>query len=453
MTRSSLRLLAVTGLTVLCSSGLAFGAWAEGSAQIGSHTLSQETVLFVDVLDAGPETFVWTGTGSVTVREPGNQLLGTFASGATITPPVDGTYRVDLGADQTASWNVTVFNGFVAQTGRVHAYTWHLDAGSYDQASSSLYSLYALVPAGSPGDLVVFQLRMDGVTGFEYDLRANRTGVMGARAGTSVPAPGAIAAAELPLYLAPPEAATYTSSAPDAENLQANAASGGGYTFAFETSVESTYHVIVDADGDAAYDLVGDDVVLSGIAAPGSNEVYWNGRDRFGNELPPGDYGVKALIDVAECHFLIDDAETVYPGVRVFEVAASLSRFSTEMFWNDSEVQSEAVLMPNGQLGLETSQSTGVASGTFADPTVANVNAHSWGDFNLSGLGKGNDAFIDTYVWDQQAESEVEILTYTGPAPSVPSLGAWGLCVVAVATASAGWLAVERRSTAPVHSA
>jgi hypothetical protein len=402
--------------------GLALQAGAEGSAALGGHAVAQQTVLGVDILNVGPESFVWTGTGSVTVRDPNGQLVGSFSPGATISPSIQGTYTVELAADQTGAWDLTVSSFGLPLAGRVHSLHWYLDSQGFGQASSADYSLYALVPAGGSSDREALEVRLEGVAGFLYELSANRTGVDGPRAGSSVPSTGASATPELGLYLDIPEDATFSSLSPSLSGFSADGAPGGGYDFAFQSNVEGTYHVILDADMDGVFDLTGNDVVLSGIAVPGGNDVFWSGFDRYGQSLPSGIYSVLVRLNVGECHVVLGDAETLYPGLRIFHVDSSQLRFGANMFWNDSAVQGNAVTMPNGQQGLETSGPFGVDAAAFTDPTAANTNAHAWGDF--SGQGKGDDSLMDTFVWAQGTLSPTLPLAYTGPVPqAVPVPG------------------------------
>ncbi len=406
----------------LCSQN----AFAEGSTQLGPHVLGQQTILEVDVLSTA-ETFVWTGTGFVSLTDPNGSSMGTFASGTTITPSIAGTYRVVLTSDQSLSWDLAVFSGPSPVTGRVHALEWHLNSGSYGEASSADYDLYALTPAGGPSDQIVYQIRVDGLAGFGYDVRANRTGVDGIRAGTSMPIPDSSAPAEIPLYLDVPEVASFSSIPPQLSSFQVTAA--GGYNFDFATNVEGAYHIVLDVDGDGIFDVSGvDDVMLSGLTVPGANSVYWDGRDRFGFELALGSYDVRIFVSVGECHLIMNGAETLYQGLRIFEVLGDLSRIGVAMYWNDSEIQANAVVMPNGQPGLENSGPSGVSSGSPVDEAVANSNTHAWGDFNLSGLGKGGDARLDTWARSEDASSSA-MLVYTGagPAPGVPFLTPWAL--------------------------
>jgi len=117
------------------------GALAEGS--LGpeldtSQALRQETDIFVDVLDFRTDTFVWTGRGDVVVTDPTGGPVGTFASGATITPTMNGAYELDLQENQydvdTAGniirstivpWDVTLSVSGTPRVGREDA----LDAG------------------------------------------------------------------------------------------------------------------------------------------------------------------------------------------------------------------------------------------------------------------------------------------------------------------------------------
>lgn len=408
-------------ILVAAALGIAPLAAAEGSSSL-VHSLDLGTLLFADVIDEVTETVVWTGTGSVTVRDPSDQLVGIFASGAVVTPTVPGAYSFELSADQTTGWDLTVFAGATPQFGRVFAFEWQLDSGAFDGASSTDYSLYAMVPSGAPGHEAVFQASLTGITGFKYQVQASRTGVSGPKAGTSVPISGTVHIGEVPLYLDPPEVASYSQVSPTAIGVEVAPGVAGGYDFDFDVDVDGTYHLVVDADLDGEFDIAGDgDVVISGLAAAGSNQVFWDGTDRFGVQLPAGGYEVRLIVSVGEVHVVVNDAETVYEGLRIMQVESDLSRSSAEMYWNDSEVQANAILMPNGQFGVENSGPTGISSQTLAELTVANANAHSWGNFILT--GKGNDARMDTFVWVTSASCAPLPITHSAGCPplSIPN--------------------------------
>jgi hypothetical protein len=108
---------------------------------------------------------------------------------------------------------------------------------------------------------------------------------------------------------------------------------------------------------------------------------------------------------VGELHYVGDDVETVYPGLRMFEVSDALMRSPLAMFWNDVEVQGNDINMPNGVPGPVSSGPVGVLSGAYDNPTDPLVNARGWGRFREG--SKGDMAWMDTYTWLLDGSSEI----------------------------------------------
>lgn len=137
--------------------------------------------------------------------------------------------------------------------------------------------------------------------------------------------------------------------------------------------------------------------------------IPWDGRDNAGAMIPPGTYDCNVTLTVGELHFVATDVETSYQGLRMFSVQLTLARFGLDMLWNDAAVQANAVLMLNGQHGLERAPPGGFLSGDYLDTAEANTNARAWGDF--SGAGKGNGALLDTYTWVEEDTSGIFSVT------------------------------------------
>ena len=409
--RTWLATLLLSGLLLLCPGTAA----AEGSVDTGStQHLSSMTEIFVDMLDMS-ETFTWSGTGVIDVYLPTGAWDDTLSDGDTYVPSMVGTHGVLLDQDQD-EWDITVA-GTAPGYGRVHSYVWYFDAQAFDDAHSLNGSFYALVDGGGTGYDGVVELKPDGFAGYLYAILANSTGVDGEN-GHSVPT-GTVYL-EYPVYLNPPEDAAYQTMVPVISGegywggaQGCNVVSPGLVTgvFYFDSNVEGTYHIICDLDGDGVYDRTSDDdLLLLGSAIAGNNTVTWDGTDNVGNDVSAGTYACKIYLTVGEFHYVGSDIETSYEGFRLFAVDTNLDRDGLQMFWNDTQVQGAAVTMPNGQQGLVTSGPTGVPSGTYTNPTVANINARSWGNFNIDGLSKGNETLIDTYTWiDQDVSSTLYV--------------------------------------------
>ncbi len=410
---------------------------AEGSAETGANQgLDSSTLLRVDILDDTTETFVWTGDGSVTVTGPSNGFVGIFTSGQVITPlvGVTGAYRVDPDTDQYqvdgsgnvtgfTPWDLTVYRSGAPQPGRVWADLWFFNAGSFWQSAATNASFYGLVPGGQSGDFGVIELDLEGMAGYIYQVRGNRSGAdnNGISPGLSVPqGVGYNVWPEFRIYLNVPEVANYAISTPTVGGFGYSGGPTGcdvvvsGQTtgdFTFTTDVVGTYHVVCDLNGDGLFDITSTaDLHLIGTTAVGTNALTWDGLDNTGAVVPNGTYQCVVQVNVGEFHYVGSDIETSYPGFRMYEVDSGGARVPLRMYWNDSLVQANAIPMPNGDLGSETSGPSGVLSGSYGAPAAPDGeafpgNARAWGDFGASivppnlHLGKGDQALLDTYAF------------------------------------------------------
>lgn len=402
------------------------------------------------------ETIVWTGRGGVDVFDPSGARVGTFASGATIDPAMNGAYRLDLLQNQYDSdgagdiirstivpWDITVFVAGVARPGRVWSYAWAFNTGSFDESASTNASFYAKVPGGDAESFAVMELRTVGLAGFIFEIQGNSTGVNGPNAGRSVPEVGNSAANEYSIYLNPPDDASYTYLAPAVRDFRFR---GGlevpGATaicdefvagtsrgeFVFTSNVDGSYHVICDLDGDGEFELTGGDFLSLGSASTGENRVPFDGLDNDGNPFPVGTHACVVRVTVGEFHYVGRDIETSFRGLRMFQVRRDGTRTPLRMFWNDELVQAREVPMPAPYnfISAASSGPMGLDSGPPGDPPIPlgetdrrpGANARAWGDFvsvGGAGSGKGNEAFLDTYTWlDEILSAPISIRSVDG---------------------------------------
>ena len=402
---------------------------AEGTDQLNAtQALRASMVLHVDIVDSGIERIVWTGVGSVDAVAPDGTALGSFASGATISPTNgNGTYSLSVLSDQIVGtrWDVSV----VDQTttgGRLFSYDWAFNAGAFSEERATFGSFFATVPGGEPGDTAVIELQLSGLAGYVYNINANRVGVDGPNGGRSVPQTQNSVTPKFKMYLSPPTLASYSRVTPSISGLifaggTDESVLGEAITpctdivpgqsigrFVFNTDAEGSFHLQCDLDGDGAFSKSsGSDLLLIGSTNPGENVVEWNGLNN-GQPVPEGQYQCRVQINIGEFHYVGRDIETSYPGMRLFEVLPDFSKESLTMFWNDTLVQSNALAMQNGEVGLESSGEGGIDSGAYGTDTIANVNARSWGAFVST--GKGNQAYLDTFVWLDSVTSSLVTL-------------------------------------------
>lgn len=387
-------------------------AQAEGTDDFGtSQGLLSSTRLLVDIQD-DDEHFVFVGTGSIAVFGPDGADLGAYASGEAVAASAGvGTYSVTVSEDQPAGaeWDLSV----AGATGRLSSQEWLFDAGSFDEVDAANASFFVLVgdPLGASG---VIELRFDGLAGYEYSVLSNRAGVRGPNAGRSVRASGHAVVPEYRLYVNPPEIADYLIGptalsepsfigGPAACSALAPGSSGG--EFVFDSTVLGTFQLICDTDQDSEFELIGgDDFVKIGAMSAGENRVSWDGVLRSGELLGPGEYSCIVRGNVGEVHWIGDDIETSFGGVRMFSVSSDGARTPLSMHWDDGPIVDEPSdeLMFNGEASAVQSPAGGLDSGDPSQTAVPNStttvgNARGWGDF--TNRSKGNNALLDTFGW------------------------------------------------------
>ncbi len=389
-------------------------ALAEGSQQLVGQPLTMDTILYVDIFDADIETILFTGAGRLRVIDPDSYQLGTFSSGEEIVlNGVDGAYELQLTYPQDDGWDISVLNPTV-EGGRLYSYSWDMDTGTWSESGAFEGSFYALVPGGSDDHNGVIEIKFDGLSGREWQMAANATGVDGPDAGRSVSMLDHSFQPMYPIYLTPPANSVYDVKDPSAtgeltltadEGICDGLASGySGGTWSFEADLEASYHIVCDLDGDGVYDLTSnDDLALTGGTVDGTNEVYWDGLDNAGEPITPGQYECQVTVTVGEVHFVASDVETSYPGMRMYEMASQGQRLALPMIWNDYLVQNMDQPMPNGEGSLVSPGPDGLQPGNYDEPAEANYNARAWGNFQEE--GKGNFTFLDTFVWLRSATS------------------------------------------------
>jgi len=460
-----------------------------GNAYATAQILLSDTQVYVDVLNVG-ETITFHHTGTLKLFDPdGAQVAADQTDGATYTATRTGAFRVAYDQDE-ADWDISV-SGTASGFGRVWSKRWNFDAQTFGDGSIGLppsnpadcytcrdggptacsgcdgrtfASFYALVGGGKPGADGVVELKTDGMAGFLYTISATADGLRGAD-GRSVPecwtnpptsncpqpdpewqsSPACQAPypVQYPIYLLPPETASYNAGYPvlDSAGFTADLACGGvaqgvgSGTFQVDAhledgdgnsiaqDVDGTYHIVCDTGGpggvpDGVFDFTSDqDVSFLGSSANGSVDFTWDGTDNAGNPVAAGTYTCRAFLTVGEFHYVARDMESAYPGNRWFEVHADgTTRTGLAMYWNDVAVDPEsgAYVMPNGQLPLRSSGPDGISSGSYSAAAEPNVNARSWGAFLLSSpvtgktcpnftpenqISKGDFTWLDTYAW------------------------------------------------------
>lgn len=446
---------------------------AEGSVELDAfdgagsrghdQSLMAATRLFVDVVAGGAEKICWHGRGTLTVRRPDNDAAVTSLSNDTCAQTVaalNGAYRLALSQDQFTGaepngqngtrWDVRVcssstdnsscLNGDgVAAPGRLWARQWSLVAGSFDEANAINGSVYAVVPGGAPDRDAVIEMQMRGVAGYIYTLSANSIGPEsqgGERVGRSTPRSQHQITPEHKVYLNPPRGAQLNWIHPDVSAVQLGSSCGDDVlledtpgVIRFSSNVIGTSVVICDVNRDGIFDLAADDDFSGfGDAIVGENSITWSGKTNALTTVPPGEYSCVVRLNVGEFHYIAEDIETAFPGIRMYRLEPDRqTRSPVVMWWDDRAVRNDTELMPNGQVSPSASPADGLDPQAYGDPAAAfyyqggdlsapEGNARAWGDFvggNDSDTGKGNNAFLDQFAAadsDQSAPFLIRVL-------------------------------------------
>ena len=465
---------------------------AEGTAQLGANQdVLDTTVIKVDILTAGEVINISVGNNSTTDTEPvtvtvtdpgGSGVSGSpFSVGpgnpgwldtpdvipqaADVTNPLQvtasmvGTYTVEFkNTRASATGNDAVVDPLditvtpdgstavdpaapVGGLGRVHSTRWILNAHSFADTAATNAAFYVLTATGPDTDYL-WKLQFAGLAGNLYQVSGNDVGLPPPNSGvsaherdTTFPQP------QYPVYLAPPEVAKGGNPVPQLMGFSTAgpaplcvcSVEGLNSTFTFDSSTAGVYEIVIDVDGNGAFEPASGDVLIKGAAQAGTNTVQWDGTTGNGSSLSPGNYDVQLSVRLGEFHFVAHDIETSKPGLRIFGVnppLPSTTPTSAQMFWDDTDVntgvpiydsngnlQTTLVIDPAYQSNpASTLDIGGLASGNPADAADCGVNAHCWGGFQDALVpvpgsnpptsevaSPGNFAFIDTYVFFTEA--------------------------------------------------
>ncbi len=451
--------------TLLITSSL-FGltaalARAEGSAQFGTNQPLSEygssNAIYVDITTVGevintsicgnadaddiqiqifetipnstdPVLVPTTGTNVVNqTLTSGNVLCSNAMTGALTNPlkfttTKTGTYEIRLtnvNSNILRRFDVTVTPSIstpvdpTAVQGRVHAYKWSFNTGSFNLASATSVNLFIKVPGGKTGENFVWQLDLNNFAGNVYSLVSNRIGVNAPNSGLSAPRGTSTNSVfpEFPQYLSYPTVVDPRPTTPpilsnfsfvDSAGVDNTISPDGTIgvqdsgTFKFQTDVNGTFVVMIDKNQDGIYGP--GDVTLLKAAVPGLNSIVWNGKDNSGTVLSPGTYNARVQVRIGEYHFVAEDAETsgggTNNGLTIFQALSQTNLADTNVFWDDQTL-----------LGGVSNIPTGVLSSTPEGK-------HTWGNF--TGTSFGDERFIDTYAYAITSQTTTPVIVATG---------------------------------------
>ncbi|NJL01606.1 MAG: DUF11 domain-containing protein [Spirulinaceae cyanobacterium SM2_1_0] len=336
----------------------------------------------------------------------------TTAVGANWSQPPDVSY--------ISAWDVTVRSSGAAQTGRVYADYFAWNVGGNGRSLNSAVTVLT-------SDGFQYNVDLNGIDPFGFIFFANNKGFrdssgdpifrsiqfVGGNPGTLPPgfsvhppnAPDTADDVTHKLFINPPDPTLPTSAAsasgtidllvpfvapqPPANlaftGIEGTAGQAGtdplGGNFSFDNlGPTATATIILDIDGNDNY---GDpiDRVLTSVAPPGANTVFWDGLDGFGNRVPASNvpYGVEVRLAIGETHFPFIDPENNPNGLIIERLTAPGSdRF--DVYYDDRNTgeSDDFSLCAGGEVGGIVCEGTppNPRSALAGVPSVGG--AHSW---------------------------------------------------------------------------
>lgn len=382
--------------------------------------------------DSGYVAGVKTSANTFTAASDGIYTVVFFSSSHTNEGPTMVSYDDTTPFAQTqgggciASWDISVYNSGVLQTGRVYTNELYLNLGgnaiTNGVSTGALKSqMYAVTDDG-------YQYKVDfnGLDPSALDFTANPFGLTKAdgssllhsvRSSTDTlsdlsdhgitvssagnyklffetPSAGALSA----LSIGDPQAASASGitafkfkGTGDSTENQGYAGSGGTFSFTADSTVAATsYQIELDFSS-----INGGKVVLSNAITNGAtNSIVWDGRDANGKVVPAGTYSqVTLTLKKGEVHFPLGDVEQNPNGIKVTRLNGT-SPDST-VYYNNSASNAGTSIYPwtaaNWTVGDEADATAGVDSTNGA---MAFTNKHTT---DASLLGDGDKCALD--VW------------------------------------------------------
>ncbi len=319
-------------------------------------------------------------------------------------------------SDTVAAWDVTVRASASSTTdidGRLFTYAWvAYTAGNDRPIYSSLYYVtqdgyrYQQTMRGlDPNGFALYANEsgfLDNGEPLYKDLRGNNALVnqdlpagvtsqpaqypiffsdIGPNGGNTTSADLVLTALGIPLTPPTPELSTVSFTGNQGGNTSTV---GAGGTFTFTTSHTITFQIVISLDGNDFDPAKPSNRVITGLAASGTHQVYWDGKDNSGANFPSGGpYDFRVTGQNGNVHFPIIDAEGNGDGGPTITKLNGSPGDST-VFYDDRGY----VTREGEAVGTLNSYLCGSSSPTPPTP-----------DHSLTGIDSGNDSYNSNHYY------------------------------------------------------
>jgi|GEM_PF-1358786 len=141
---------------------------------------------------------------------------------------------------------------------------------------------------------------------------------------------------------------------------------------------------------------------MTGASEPGTNSIFWDGKDGNGQTVPPGDIPIKVSVHLigGEVHFPYVDFEINPNGVVIKRLNTAMTAVEDDIiYWDDSEITGGRTDQKTNPMTMLTGVSS--ATGEHKWGTYLNGSS-STGSSGNSGTGSysfGNDKSMDTWTY------------------------------------------------------
>ncbi|AMQ55092.1 hypothetical protein AO498_01720 [Algoriphagus sanaruensis] len=326
-------------------------------------------------------------------------------------------------------WDVTVASGtsgnYSPIPGRVYCKYWSIVNGLPSVAGSNSnglsfhdnFGFYVPVDntfSGAPNDYFVKYANFGSSHGGYVNFFANQDGprnnltYIENRRSIS----GTSSNYQYPLFINDPDQTIWQTTDPPSASLEINyqekpAPGTGGEAYVDLTiSLPAIVDVLVDLNSNGVYDEGIDLIISENYDTPGTFQIYWNGEDAAGNELPNGsDIEFFAAVLFFPVHFPIYDMEQSL-GITITNVRPG-AVVQNAIYWDDS-------LLPR-------TGSNGINLATSAQSAAVNVtgeagNSHIWWANGDNGISQNNtiNTWAASYYTEVNEREGFNFLTIQG---------------------------------------
>jgi hypothetical protein len=388
----------------------------------------------------------------------GNKYQGIYHSVV-----LEGIYRVELVARGTSdpstsynadanwteandagirAWDISVINtantGF--ETGRVYTNVLNLTTGTSSPNTTGFYGIFYVLTK----DGYTYRVNNNGNNGLYFTFMVNNNGFLDTSTGNPIykslntttlpngsvhnpnyadtskqithkifytlPNPnlpsasiGAVPEGSTWLKNTVTEASVMNLSIKGVDGTEGQMGTKGGY-IRFSTNTQGNYKITIASSNSPS---LFEPRILSGVVTLGENEIFWDGLDGNGQQIPEGNFPILVSVQLsgAEVHFPFFDMEYNRFGtiVELLNHQNLTEVVSDIIYWDDSNISSTSngsSPSPINNSHLPPANSVGISS---------NVNGHIWG-VNGSGTSGlfGDNRSIDTWTFIMGEITEVE---------------------------------------------